>query len=162
MPRERTDYRVVHGSWTPPHLDVGAEEIDQWHRERGWSGIGYHYVIRRNGTLEEGRGLVDAGAHVKGYNSISIGYCLMGGAPADLYAEDQARKAEWDGVPETKKWHFNYTRPQLSMLLLILQQHGKLWPESEVIGHGDFPGVTKGCPGFNVSEWYGEGDAEAP
>lgn len=63
------NYIVVHGAWTPPSLDVGAEEICEWHRERGWREIGHHFVIRRDGTVEDGRDHGTPGAHVRGIES---------------------------------------------------------------------------------------------
>ncbi len=46
---------VVHCAATPPSMNIGAAEIRKWHTDKGWSDIGYHYVIRRDGTQEEGR-----------------------------------------------------------------------------------------------------------
>ena len=59
-------------------FDTTAKEIDSWHRQRGWSQIGYHYNIRIDGTIETGRPLRIAGAHVQGLNSDSIGICFSG------------------------------------------------------------------------------------
>lgn len=92
---------VVHSSATPPEMDIGVEDIRRWHvEERGWSDIGYHYVIRRDGTLEMGRDLALAGAHARGYNAESIGICLVGGvktgdvsAPEDNFTEAQHKTA---------------------------------------------------------------------
>ena len=49
---------IIHCSATKPSMDIGVKEINEWHLQRGWSGIGYHYVIRRNGDLETGRDLL--------------------------------------------------------------------------------------------------------
>ena len=78
---------AVHCAATTPDMDIGAATIDRWHKERGFSSIGYHYVIRRDGTLETGRPLNTPGAHVQGHNAHSIGICLAGGV-------DQAGKPE--------------------------------------------------------------------
>lgn len=56
--------------------DADAATIDRWHRERGWSGIGYHYVVDPAGMVEEGRQVERAGAHAKGANEDSIGVCM--------------------------------------------------------------------------------------
>lgn len=70
---------IVHCSASPNERDIGAKEIREWHvKERGWSDIGYHYVIRRNGTVEKGRDVKRAGAHCEGENKASIGICLVG------------------------------------------------------------------------------------
>ncbi|MDD4980665.1 MAG: N-acetylmuramoyl-L-alanine amidase [Candidatus Omnitrophica bacterium] len=65
---------VIHHSASP---DVSAKTIDKWHKERGWSGIGYHFVIRVDGKIEKGRPLSKKGAHAKGRNHY-IGICLTG------------------------------------------------------------------------------------
>ncbi len=74
------DCLVVHCSDTPDTMDVGRVEIDQWHRAppRNWNSIGYHYVVRRNGTIETGRFEHEVGAHAEGYNTHSIGVCWVG------------------------------------------------------------------------------------
>lgn len=74
---------VLHCSDSDDSLDYGFKEINQWHKERGFvspSGIncGYHYIIRRNGSIELGRPEEEIGAHVKGYNSKSLGICWIG------------------------------------------------------------------------------------
>ncbi len=68
MAREETKYIVIHCSQTRPSQNIGAKEIDRWHRERGWLKIGYGKVIKRDGTVEQGRGDDEIQAHVKGYN----------------------------------------------------------------------------------------------
>ena len=60
-----------------------CRDIDRWHRERGWLKIGYHYVIKRDGTVETGRELEEVGAHAKGHNAISVGICMVGGLSED-------------------------------------------------------------------------------
>ena len=79
MPRQTTDLIFVHCSATKPSMDTDIKDIDRWHRERGFLKVGYHFVIKRDGTLQKGRELMEAGAHVKSYNHRSIGLCLIGG-----------------------------------------------------------------------------------
>jgi N-acetyl-anhydromuramyl-L-alanine amidase AmpD len=74
-PRTRTTRIVVHHSASP---DVPAAEIHRWHLALGWSGIGYHYVIRTSGSIELGRPVAAVGAHTQGCNEDSIGICLTG------------------------------------------------------------------------------------
>lgn len=69
-----TSRAVIHHSASS---DVSASTINQWHKQRGWDGIGYHFVIRSNGTIEKGRPLTKVGAHAKGRNHY-IGICLTG------------------------------------------------------------------------------------
>lgn len=73
------DRIVVHCSATEAGKDFRAADIDRWHRERGFNGIGYHYVVDLDGTIEEGRPLEEIGAHCTGYNVGSIGICYIGG-----------------------------------------------------------------------------------
>lgn len=71
---------VVHCTYSRPSMDIGVEEIRKWHVEgNSWTDIGYHYVIRRDGTIEDGRPIERPGAHVKGHNSNSIGIAWVGG-----------------------------------------------------------------------------------
>ena len=130
---------VVHCSATPPSMDIGVNEIRRWHtEERGWTDIGYHFVCRRDGSIEEGRTLVRPGAHVKGHNHSSIGICWVGGISASSKAED------------------NRTGDQSLALFEKITELKQRFPEAEVLGHRDFPGVTKDCPCFDVRTWYSE------
>lgn len=129
-------YLVVHAAATPSHMDIGFKEIDRWHREKGWLMIGYHFVIRRDGTVEPGRPVTRAGAHVRGYNANSIGICMVGGESED------------GGVMG------NFTPEQFKALRELLFSLLSSHPEAEVLGHRDFPGVAKSCPCFDVKEWW--------
>ena len=64
--RKKTEYIVVHCSATRPEMDIGVQELRKWHMKKGWTDVGYHYVIRRNGTVERGRHPAAIGSHVKG------------------------------------------------------------------------------------------------
>ena len=148
----RIDYIVVHCSATPANMDIGAAEIDKWHRERGFSKIGYHYVIRRNGTVEKGRDVSEVGAHVAGHNTNSIGVCLVGGVDAN----------------NKSKADFNYTYAQMEALDVLLGDllggilDPKYSPNVKIVGHRDLdPG--KACPCFDVRRWrYGDMAAKTP
>lgn len=78
----RKPRRAIHTVWihcsAASRPSVTAADVDSWHKQRGWKGIGYHYFIRTDGTLEEGRALEHTGAHVRGHNRGSIGICLNG------------------------------------------------------------------------------------
>jgi N-acetylmuramoyl-L-alanine amidase len=74
---------VIHVSDSPDTMDIGAKEIRKWHTDpkpkgNGWSDIGYHYVVRRNGHIELGRLHTVTGAHVAGHNTGSLGICWVG------------------------------------------------------------------------------------
>lgn len=90
---------ILHCSAVRPNQTSSAMQIDLWHRRRGWKGIGYHYVIRRDGSVEKGRSEAEAGAHCNGHNHDSIGICLEGGLdehgrPADTRTQEQRHSLE--------------------------------------------------------------------
>lgn len=95
MPNFRPEYIVVHtAAFAGKNCD--RDLIDKWHRDRGWNGIGYHYVIindkherLRDGTVQEGRALGSAGAHVEGLNQRSIGICCAGHGDVDPFTAAQ-------------------------------------------------------------------------
>ncbi|MQB00681.1 MAG: lysozyme [Actinobacteria bacterium] len=133
--REKTDLIVVHCAATPSNMDIGADEIRRWHKEKGWLDIGYHYVIRRNGKIEEGRHVLAQGAHVRGYNDHSVGICLVGGVDAN-----NKRKAK-----------DNFTVDQwISLGWLLAAMHG-MFPDAKIVGHRDLD-PHKACPSFDVKE----------
>jgi N-acetylmuramoyl-L-alanine amidase len=135
-------------------MDVSLEDIDQWHKRRGFFfGCGYHYVIKRDGTIQHSKrvnaGVHYQGAHVHGWNDVSIGICLVGG----VSRKDRKKEGGWtDAKPEN-----NFTPAQMSglrELLFILRQS---FPKALVIGHRDVPNdFKKDCPCFDVREWLGE------
>ena len=120
---------VIHCSDTPAGRDISAQDIRQWHVEgNGWRDIGYHYVIRVDGTLEKGRPDNEPGAHARGHNHNSIGICLVGGTDGATFTTAQWRTLE--GVVRT----------------LLCQHQG-----SRVIGHNQVS--EKQCPCFDVTAW---------
>jgi N-acetylmuramoyl-L-alanine amidase len=132
---------IVHCADTYEGMDVTAEDVRKWHtlpppKGRGWSDIGYHFFIQRNGKIERGRPLERAGAHAKGFNSKSIGICYAGG------------KAE-NGGPED-----NRTDAQKRALRALIAALLHDFPAAEVLGHCDLPNVKKACPCFDVKTWY--------
>lgn len=135
----KKDKVIIHCSATPPSIYVDAAIIDEWHRDKGWSGIGYHYVIKRDGSVEEGRPTDKKGAHAKGYNDC-IGICLVGGV------------SDNDKTTES-----NFTFKQMWSLNNLLQTlcfKNLIYRDAEVLGHCDLPGVTKDCPCFNVGSLF--------
>lgn len=132
---------AVHCSATGPAMDVSAADIDKWHRLKGWLCIGYHFVIRRDGTVEPGRPLTMRGAHVEGHNHESVGVCLIGGTDGTKAQAPQA----------------NFTPAQMSSLKKLVGTLKLHFPLAAVQGHRDFPGVAKACPSFNVKHWLQTG-----
>ncbi|CAB4139279.1 lysozyme [uncultured Caudovirales phage] len=149
------DTIVIHCAATSPSMDIGAAEIDRWHRARGWFGCGYHFVIRRNGVLESAstsrcRPLFQAGAHVgdcgPGWNARSIGICLAGGVS----------EADPPGFSaNTSKPEDNFTEAQRSTLIRLLRTLRDQFPFSRILGHRDLIKETKAppkaCPSFDVA-----------
>lgn len=135
-------YLVVHCVATPPSMDIGREEIDRWHRQKGWFEIGYHFVIRRDGELEHGRALDTVGAHAHGYNSESLGICLVGGV-------------DGEGVPED-----NFTDDQYATLEELLHELLADYGNSHVVGHYELDDSAYG-PSFDVPKWLERTDLPA-
>ncbi|ANV98289.1 hypothetical protein BBW65_05520 [Helicobacter enhydrae] len=125
---------IIHCSATPPQSDIGVREIDIWHKERGWKGCGYHYVIKRDGEIQKGRGVEEIGAHTKGFNAKSIGICLVGGVDKNGKARD------------TK------TQKQEASLRALLGELTEEFKGAEVLGHRDLD-PNKECPSFDVRKW---------
>ncbi|MGM9711699.1 MAG: N-acetylmuramoyl-L-alanine amidase [Prevotella sp.] len=100
--RMRTTMIIVHCTATPEGRDIGMKEIRQWHVcGQGWADVGYHYLVRLDGTIESGREEHLAGAHCKGKNNCSVGVCYVGGCTADgRTAKDTHARAE-DGTAHT-------------------------------------------------------------
>jgi len=131
----KINWLVIHTAATRPSMDVGVKEIRQWHKQRGFSTIGYHYVIRRDGRVEKGRSDAVVGAHVSGHNADSLGICLVGGVNENLEPAN------------------NYTEAQWKSLEVLLKNLSKKHPDAYVTGHRDFPGVNKACPCFDAEPW---------
>lgn len=142
MSRKTTDYIFVHCSATKPDHNVTVEDIRGWHKGRGWKDIGYNFVIERDGSCKGGRDLdrdgdfmEEVGAHVRGYNSVSIGVCLVGGV-------------DYAGRPD-----FNYTLKQMKTLEKLLGQLEAKYPNAQIEGHRDKE-RGKACPCFDVKQWW--------
>ena len=125
---------ILHCTATPEGREVDAETINRWHKNRGWSGIGYHYVVKLDGTIEEGRSVHMVGAHTKGHNTGSLGIVYVGGCDAKMKAKDTR-------TPEQETALVN--------LLTVLKEK---YPNATIHGHNEF--AAKACPSFNVQEEY--------
>lgn len=140
---------AIHCSASSPiSPNIGVKEIDQMHKERGFACVGYHFVIKRDGTIERGRPINTVGAHVEGYNSVSLGICMVGGL------DDR-------GAPTN-----NFTTAQFESLKSLLLQLHHSYPAATIQGHRDFSpdknhdgkidkqDWLKSCPCFDVKEWW--------
>jgi hypothetical protein len=122
---------AVHCSFSPQgRRGDDASVIDRWHRERWGSGIGYHYVVLEDGTIQKGRWVDYPGAHVKGYNNHSIGIVRIGGMGKDGKAVNDATEAQYKAIIKLTK--------------LLTKMYDL--DSTDVLGHAEYPGVNKSCP----------------
>lgn len=128
------DKIIIHCSATPEGRKVTVDEIRQWHLQRGWKDIGYHYIIYLDGTIHKGRPESVIGAHCSGYNKNSIGICYIGGCDKNMQPKDTR------------------TVGQKRALLEILRRLKRDYPNATLHGHNEF--AKKACPSFNVKEEY--------
>ena len=127
---------MLHCSATVEGKDYSVDTIRKWHVDgRGWSDIGYHYVIQLDGTISQGRPITRAGAHTKGHNKDSIGICYIGGIDADKKPKD------------------TMTPEQNSAFRMLVRSIRILFGEDITIhGHNEF--ANKACPSFIVKEKF--------
>lgn len=139
---------VVHCSATMEGKPFNAAAIDAMHKERGFRKIGYHYVVKLDGTVEQGRKEAEVGAHAQGYNGNSIGVCYIGGLDSRGNAKDTR------------------TPQQKAALATLIRQLKTRFPAARVKGHRDLsPDLNrdgkvtseefiKQCPCFNAMPEY--------
>lgn len=125
---------ILHCTATPPDMPVDVALVRQWHLKRGWSDIGYHYLIHRDGGIEPGRPIVKAGAHTKGHNEDSVGVAYCG------------------GVDDNNKPEDNMTMLQEVSFLLLVRSLRTVFGPLTIHGHNEFS--SKACPAFDVQEKY--------
>ena len=132
---------IVHCSATPEGVDYTVDDIRRWHKQQGWSDIGYHYVVYRNGLIVDGRDVDLIGAHCLkgGHNTHSIGICYVGGVDKD----------------DVKKSKDTRTHEQKAALKAILIDLKRLYPNAKIYGHRDFD-KGKDCPSFDARTEYSE------
>lgn len=131
---------VIHCSATPNGDGrFKLENLDRMHRERGWTRIGYHKVIEVDGTVRDGRGLEEVGAHVAGNNARSVGVCVVG--------TDRFTGAQWEALAD------------------VIGALKARYPGALIFGHRDYSPDLNGdgiidpweffktCPGFDVRAW---------
>ena len=127
---------IIHCSATPEYKNYTAADIRRWHKQQGWSDIGYHFVIQLDGTIEEGRDVDIVGAHCHGYNQKSIGICYIGGMDAENRHPKDTR-----------------TELQKNALLSLLIDLRCMYPHARIYGHHDFE-PRKACPSFDAGTIY--------
>ena len=119
--RAATEYIVLHHAEA---VSCTARQIDEWHKSNGWAGIGYHFFVRKDGSIYEGRPLWALGAHVQGKNNVSVGICAEG----DYHNHDKI-------MPQAQK-------SAIKQLIAYLKG---LYPNAEIVGHGEIG--ESNCPG---------------
>lgn len=133
-PCRTIDEIIIHCSATPAGRIVTADEIRRWHRARGFTDIGYHYIVGLDGTVTPGRGEDKIGAHCLGHNARSIGVCYIGGCDTDMRPADTRTPAQ---------------RAALDSLIAWLLRR---YPGAVVRSHRDF--AAKACPSFDATAEY--------
>lgn len=126
---------IVHCTATPEGREVTVSDINRWHKEQGYDGIGYHFVVDLDGNIHQGRAIERVGAHCKGHNSHSIGVCYVGGLAADCKTPKDTR-----------------TMAQRAALEAVLRQLKGQFPAAIIYGHRDF--ANKACPCFDAYNEY--------
>ncbi len=123
---------IIHCSATPESRNVTVEEIREWHKDRGFNDIGYHYVIDLDGEVHAGRSIEKPGAHCARHNTHSIGICYVGGTDAH-------------GIPKDTR-----TPEQKESLRNLVYELSLKYLEATIHGHNDFS--DKDCPCFSVKD----------
>lgn len=126
---------IVHCAATPEGREVTVEDIDKWHTQRGFNGIGYHYVVYLDGSVHVGRNENLVGAHTSGQNKNSIGVCYIGGVAKDGKTPKDTR-----------------TEAQKKSLLALLKELKAKYPKATIHGHREF--AAKACPSFDAKYEY--------
>lgn len=123
---------IWHCAATPEGKDFTVADIRAWHKARGWSDIGYHFVVYRDGRIMLGRPIGQIGSHVAGRNTGTIGACYIGGVSADGKHAVDTR-----------------TGPQRGAMLWLTEQLLAKFPTiKKVSGHNEY--AAKACPSFDV------------
>ena len=135
----RIDKIILHCTATIEGKDYRAKDIDRWHKARGWKGIGYHYVIDLDGTVEKGRKDSEIGAHCSGQNSHSIGVVYVGGLAKDGKTAKDTRTKEQKAA-------------LITLVKKLLKQYNLTI--NNVYCHNQF--ANKACPSFSIKTFKNE------
>lgn len=125
---------IIHCTDTPEDRHVSVEDITQWHKEKGYNTIGYHYVVYLDGSIRVGRPVDKKGAHCKGHNAKSIGVCYVGGRNLKGIHSDTRTEAQKEALR--------------SLIKKLLTKY----PNAKVYGHRDF--AARACPCFDAKTEY--------
>ena len=137
MPAESVRFLVIHCSATREDQDYTPEQLRRDHLRRGFIDVGYHFYIRRDGTVTQHRRLNEVGAHCRPFNRCSIGICYEGGLDAK-------------GKPKDTRT----LKQRASLIGLLLDLH-RQFPKAVIRGHNEMPGASnKECPCYRPSTEY--------
>ncbi len=125
---------IVHCTATQDGKNIKVEDINRWHKERGWNMIGYHYVVYLDGTIHQGRSEDQIGAHCLKHNTNSIGVVYVGGLDANGKPKDTRTEAQKQGLRK------------------LLTELKNKYPKAAIHSHKDF--APKACPSFDATEEY--------
>ena len=126
---------IIHCSATREGQKFSVDTIRSWHTDKGWSDIGYHYVVHLDGSISYGRSIEIIGAHTRGHNTGSIGICYIGGVESDGKTPKDTRTLE-----------------QKESLLDLIRTLKKLNSNATVHSHRDF--AAKACPSYDATTEY--------
>lgn len=135
--------------WTNNYIDqfhIGAEELDRYYQARGFSELPYHFIIKRDGTIQAGRKINTIGGHAKNFNEYTIGVAFVAGFNCPSTT----------GFPEANKYISakSITQAQYDSMDLFLTAAYKRWPGIESWGHRDLPNNNNVMdPGFDVAAY---------
>ena len=136
MSADSVRFLVLHCSATRRNQDYSVEQLRRDHLARGFRDIGYHFYIRKDGTMTQHRMLLEVGAHARPYNRCSIGICYEG------------------GLDEQGKPCNTMTGEQEKRLVELFRKLKTLFPKAKIVGHRDLPGTTpKECPCLDAGSW---------
>lgn len=126
---------IIHCAATPEGKNFTVEDINKWHKDRGFTSIGYHYVIYLDGSIHKGRDIEKIGSHCVNHNAKSIGICYIGGVDTDGKTPKDTRTVQ-----------------QKESLVSLLKELKLKYPKAKIYGHNEF--AKKACPSFNVKLEY--------
>lgn len=122
---------IIHCTATREGDDISVDTIRRWHLARGWSDVGYHYVIDIKGNINAGRPIELMGSHTRGENKYSIGIAYVGGVEADGKTPKDTR-----------------TKAQKDSIIRLVKKLKGCYPDVSIHGHNEFS--NKACPSYNV------------
>lgn len=125
---------IIHCTATPEGRVTTVADVTAWHKQRGFTTIGYHYLIGLNGEVWKGRDESMIGAHCEGHNAISIGISYVGGLAKDGKTAKDTR-----------------TTAQNASLIKLIKELKVKYSNATIHGHNEFS--DKACPSFNVKQW---------